>query len=110
MRTPPIGISSTKTEDNHTGLNSHLYLTPNGLDRLSRIFTVVKHEISIITGSFSPMLDRLEAETVTKARVYLEDSAVERGASSKTEVLMINAVRPAPYRSSAFTESVSCSI
>ena len=66
MRTPPIGISFTKTEDNHTGPNSHLYSTPNGLDRLSRIFAVVKYEISIVTGSSSPMLSRLEAETVTE--------------------------------------------
>ena len=110
MRTPPIGISFTKTEDNHTGPNSHLYLTSNGLDRLSRIFAIVKHEISIITGSFSPMLGRLEAEMVTEARVCPEDSVVERGASSKTGVLMTDAVRPVPYRSSAFTEPVSCSM
>src|SRR2546423_1002325 len=110
MRTPPIGISFTKTEDNHTGPNSHLYSTPNGLNRLSRIFAVVKHEISIITGLSSLMLGRLEAETVTEVRVCLEDSALERGASSKTGVLMAGAVRPAPCRSSAFTESVSCSL
>ena len=58
--------------------------TCTGLDRLLRIFAVVKYEISIITGSFSPRLGRLEAETVTKARVRPEDSAVERGALSKT--------------------------
>src|SRR5438874_12529134 len=105
MRTPPIGISFTKAEDNHTGPNSHLYSTPNGLDRLSRIFAVVKHEISIITGLSSPMVGRLEAETVTEARVCPEDQ--ERGASSKTGVLMTGAVWPAPCRSSAFTEPVS---
>jgi hypothetical protein len=110
MRTPPIGISFTKTEDNHIGLNSHLYSTLNGLDYLSRIFVIVKYEISIITGSSSPILGRLETETVTEARVCPEDSAVERGASSKTRVLMTDAVQPAPYKSSAFTEPVSCSL
>jgi hypothetical protein len=110
MRTPPISISFTKTEDNYTGLNSHLYLTPNGLDRLSRIFAVVKYEISIITGSSSPILDRLEAETVTEERVCPEDSAVEKEASSKRGVFITGAVWPASYKSSAFTEPVSCSM
>jgi hypothetical protein len=110
MRTPPIGISFTKSEDNYTGSNSHLYSTLNGLDRLLKIFAVVKHEISIITGLSLLMLGRLEAETVTEARVCPEDLVVERGASSKTGVLMTGAVRPAPCRSSAFTEPVSCSL
>jgi hypothetical protein len=74
----PIDASFTSSVGNHTGLNSHLHLTPNVLDRLSRIFAIVKHEISIITGSSLPTSDRLEAETVTEARVYPEDLAVER--------------------------------
>jgi hypothetical protein len=110
MRTPPIGISFTKTKDNHTGLNSHLYSTLNGLDRLLRIFAVVKYKISIITGLSLPVLGRLEAEIVTEARVYPEDSAVERGASSKRGVFIIGAVWPAPCKSSAFIESVLCSM
>src|SRR6266480_994916 len=103
MRTPFIGISFTKAEDNHASPNSHWYSTPNGLDRLSRIFAIVKYEISIIIGLSSPMVGRLEAKTVTKARVYLEDSAVSRRASSKTRVLMTGVVWLAPCRSSAFT-------
>jgi hypothetical protein len=70
----------------------------------------MKHKILIITGSSLPMLGRLKAETVTEARVCPEDSAVKRGASLKTGVLTIGAVRPAPYKSSAFTEPVLCSL
>jgi hypothetical protein len=103
MRTPLIGISFTKTKDNYIGLNSHLYLTPNGLDRLLKIFAVVKYKISIITESSLPILNRLKTETVIKARVCPKDLAVEREASSKTGVLMTGAVWPTFYRSSAFT-------
>jgi hypothetical protein len=110
MRTPFIDISFTKTEDNHIGLNSHLYLTLNELDRLLRIFAVVKYKILIITGSSSPILNRLKAETVTKARVYPKDLAVERGASLKKEILMTGAVWPASYRLSAFIEPILYSI
>jgi hypothetical protein len=92
MRTPFIDISFIKTENNYTGLSSHLYLTLNGLNRLSKIFVIVKHEILIIIKSFLLILDKLEVKTVIKTKVYSEDSVIERGASSKTEVLIINAV------------------
>ena len=46
---------------------------------MSRIFAVVKFEMSTITGPPSPRSGKLEAETVVGARVCPEDSAIERG-------------------------------
>jgi hypothetical protein len=100
----PIYTSFTKSAGNHNGSSSHLYSTPHGLDRLSRIFVIVKVEMSIITGSFSPILRKLEAE------VSGEHSAIERGASPKTERLTTGATCPAPYGSSISVEPVSCSL
>jgi hypothetical protein len=47
----------------HSGSSSHLYLTPNGLDCSSRIFAVVKLEMSTITGLSLLRLGELKAET-----------------------------------------------
>jgi hypothetical protein len=53
----------------------------------------MKYKISIITGSSLPISRRLgRLETVTEARVYSEDSIIEKRVSSKIEVLTINAV------------------
>jgi hypothetical protein len=49
----------------------------------------------------------LEAETVIGARVYSEDSAIDRGASS---VLTVDPVWSALCGLSVSTESVSCSL
>jgi len=73
----------TKSPGKHSGSSSRLYLTPNGLDCLSRIFAVVKLEMSTITGPSSPGSGELKAET----RIRPEDSAIERGAPSESLVL-----------------------
>jgi hypothetical protein len=54
-----------------------------------------------ITGSLSPILDKLEPEKVIidKAKVSEEHSAIEREISPKTEMLTIGAACPASYRS-----------
>ena len=81
------------------------------LKEYARIFAVAKYEILIITGSSSPMSGRLgRLETVTEVRVCPEDSAIERGASLKTEVLTTSAVRPAPCILSVSTEPILCSL
>jgi hypothetical protein len=110
MRTPFIDISFIKSKNNYIGLNSYLYSTLNGFNRLLRIFAIVKYKILIIIGSFSPILDKLKTETVIKTKVYPKNSAVERGVSSKTEILIIDAVRPTFYRSSVFIKFISCSL
>jgi hypothetical protein len=44
-------------------------------------------KISAITGPSSPRSDKLEAETVVRARIYPEDSTIKRGGSSETLIL-----------------------
>ena len=77
---------STKSEDNHSGSNSHLDLTPDGLGRLSRIFVAIKFEMSTVTGPSLSRLGKLESETVVGARVCPADLAIERGLSESEEL------------------------
>jgi hypothetical protein len=49
-------------------------------------------------------------ETIIEARVCPEDSAIEREASSKIEVLTTDAVRLTSYNLSVFTELMLCSL
>ena len=50
---------STRSAANHSGPNSHLYSIPNGLDRLSKIFTAVNFDISTTARPPSPRLGKL---------------------------------------------------
>jgi hypothetical protein len=69
---------STKSAINHIGLSSNLFPTPGGLGRPARIFAVVNFEMSTITGPPSPRSGKLKAETVVRARVCPEDSAIKK--------------------------------
>jgi len=63
----PIRAFSTQSTANHSGSSLHSYATLDAFDRLSRIFTVVSVEISII-GSFLLRLVKLETEAVIASR------------------------------------------
>jgi hypothetical protein len=60
---------STRPAGNHSGSSSHQYSTPDVLDRLAWIRTIVKFDMSTIAGPSSPRLGKLEAGTVSGARV-----------------------------------------
>src|SRR4051812_725248 len=94
---------------NHSGSSSHLYSTPDELDRLSRTFTVVSFEMSTTATPSSLTLDKLEAETVIRARVCSENLAIERSASPELLVLATGSVWSVFYRLSVSAESVSYS-
>jgi hypothetical protein len=65
---------------NHSDSSSHQYSTPDVLDRSVWIRAIVKFGVSTIAGPSSPRLGKLEAGTVSGARVCPEDSAIgERG-------------------------------
>jgi hypothetical protein len=82
---------STKSAANHSGSSSHLYVTPDELDRLLRTFAVMSFEMSTVARP-SSVTCKLEAETVIGARVCFEDSGTKRWASSKSMVPAIGPV------------------
>jgi hypothetical protein len=69
----PIDVFSANSAGNYNRSSPHLYSNPDGLDRLLRIFAVVKLEMSTITGPALSQLDKFEADAVIEARVCPED-------------------------------------
>jgi hypothetical protein len=70
--TRPIYAISAESTVNHSGSSSHLYSTPDGLDHLSRTFTVASFEMSTVARPPLPTSDKLEVETVIRVRVCSE--------------------------------------
>ena len=106
----PIYASPTRPAGNHSGSSSHQYSTLDVLDHSAWIRAVVKFDMSTIAGPSSPRLGKLEAGTVSGARVCPEDSAIGREASPGSSVLTTRSVVLRLCRLSVPTELVSSTV
>src|SRR2546421_10416018 len=74
------------TQNNHTSPTSHLSSIPNGLDRLSRIFVVVKLKMLTITCLALADIRKLNAEMVIGPKVRLYPEFIDREINSGLSV------------------------